>query len=257
MSNLPEYVQVNRDHWDKNAHEWVAGGERAWKSEPTWGMWAISDSELKLLPTDMTGMRAIELGCGTGYISAWMSRRGASVVGIDNSAQQLVTANRLNEQHGLNVEFIHGIAEAIDFPDESFDFAVSEYGASLWSDPYVWIPEAHRLLRAGSQLVFLSSTTLSAICSPLDGTLPVDDKLHRPYFGMHRLDWRDAIDDPGGIEFHLTTSAWVSLFNETGFEILDFLELQAPTEGDEVNFFATATWSHRWPSEQIWVLRKR
>lgn len=257
MSDLPEYVLVNRQHWDDNAHEWVAGGERAWRAEPTWGMWGTPESDVNLFPADMTGMRAIELGCGTGYVSAWMARRGADVVGIDNSEQQLITARRLNEEHGLGIEFVHGVAEVVAEPDESFDYAVSEYGAALWSDPYVWLPEAHRLLKPGGELVFLSSTTLAAICSPLDGSLPVTETLQRPYFGVHAFDWRDAIDDPGGIEFHLTTSDWVHLFNDVGFEILDFFELQAPHDGDEVNYFATATWSRKFPSEQIWQLRKR
>ena len=258
MTELPEYIKVNRQHWDDAAHEWVEGGERAWATDaPTWGMWGIPDADLGLLPVDMSGMRAIELGCGTGYISAWLAKRGASVVAIDNSAKQLETANRLNDQYDLDIEFIHGIAESVDYPDESFDYAVSEYGAALWSDPYVWIPESHRLLKPGSELVFLSSTTLAAICSPLDGSLPTSETLQRPYFGVHTFDWRNAIDDPGGIEFHLTTSDWIHLFNDTGFEILDFFELQAPHDGDEINYFATATWSRKWPSEQVWKLRKR
>ena len=37
----------------------------------------------------------------------------------------------------------------VPLPDASFDLAVSEYGASLWADPYKWIPEAARLLRPG------------------------------------------------------------------------------------------------------------
>jgi len=32
---------------------------------------------------------------------------------------------------------------------------ISEYGASIWCDPYRWIPEASRLLRPGGDLVFL------------------------------------------------------------------------------------------------------
>jgi 2-polyprenyl-3-methyl-5-hydroxy-6-metoxy-1,4-benzoquinol methylase len=38
---------------------------------------------------------AIERGCGTAYVSAWMARRGACVVGIDNSGSQLDTARGL------------------------------------------------------------------------------------------------------------------------------------------------------------------
>ena len=54
-------------------------------------------------------------------------------------------------RHEFGVEFpLHlGNAEQTPFPDESFDLAISEYGASIWCDPYRWIPEAARLLRPG------------------------------------------------------------------------------------------------------------
>ena len=137
MGELPEHVAVNREFWDGMAHEWVEGGERAWEqAEPSWGEWGIPENELRMLPDDMTGMQAIELGCGTAYVSGWMARRGASVTGIDNSAEQLRTARRLAEQHGVALELIHGNAEAVPKPDESFDFAISEYGAAIWADPY-------------------------------------------------------------------------------------------------------------------------
>ena len=45
---------------------------------------------------------------------------------------------------------IHGNAENIPLPDNTFDVAISEYGASGWCDPTLWIPEAARLLRASS-----------------------------------------------------------------------------------------------------------
>jgi 2-polyprenyl-3-methyl-5-hydroxy-6-metoxy-1,4-benzoquinol methylase len=89
-SDLTEHALVNRAYWDRYAHEWLAGGERGWAaSEPAWGTWHIPESKLRLLPDDMSSMHAIELGCGTAYISAWMARRSARVVGIDNSSQQL------------------------------------------------------------------------------------------------------------------------------------------------------------------------
>ena len=50
-----------------------------------------------------------------------------------------------------------GDAEAVPLPDASFDLAISEYGASIWCDPYRWIPEAARLLRPGGVLVFLAN----------------------------------------------------------------------------------------------------
>jgi len=67
-------------------------GERQWNSPPNWGFWGETDESLNLLPADMTGMKAIELGCGTAYVSGWMTRRGARVTAIDISAEQLATA---------------------------------------------------------------------------------------------------------------------------------------------------------------------
>ncbi len=256
---ITEHVSVNRAHWDEDAANWVAGGERNWRSAPTWGMWGVPMPGL--LPDDMTGLDAIELGCGTAYVSAWMARRGAKVVGIDTSERQLATARRLAAEHGVELTLVLGDAEAVPYPDRSFDFAISEYGAAIWCDPYVWIPEAHRLLRSGGTLVFLGTSTLAMLCSPMDGSVPITERLQRDYFTLHRLDWREAVDEPGGIEFNLPLSGWFRLFRDTGFDVVEFLEIQAPEPSPEsaaeVRSFVTAGWAHRYPSEQAWVLRKR
>lgn len=257
MVDLPEYVEVNRAHWNVKAEGYVAPAERNWALEvPQWGEWNIPDAELALLPPDMSGMRAIELGCGTAYVSSWMARRGATVTGIDVSEAQLATAARLAGQYGIELELIHGNAERVDRPDASFDFAISEYGAAIWCDPYVWIPEAHRLLVPGGELVFLGNHILCSICSPVDGSLPVTRRLEQPYFGQYRHDWRDATDEPGGIEFNLTMSAWIRLFNRTGFEILDFAELQAPADTKGASPTVSTDWAREFPSEHVWRLRR-
>jgi SAM-dependent methyltransferase len=255
---LAEHVTENRRYWDAMADDWVASGERSWASDaPTWGMWGIPEEELGLLPERLDGTDAIELGCGTAYWSAWLARRGARVVGIDNSQRQLDTARRLAAEHDQPLTLLHGNAEDVPYPDGSFDLAFSEYGAAIWCDPYAWIPEAHRLLRPGGELLFLGCHPLAMVCQPSDGDGPATVRLERPYFGLHRLDWRDLTDDPGGIEFNLPISAWVALFRQTGFDVVDYRELQAPDPSAEVRYFASADWSHRYPSEQIWKLRKR
>jgi SAM-dependent methyltransferase len=251
--HLPDHVLANRSYWDGMAERWAAAGERAFQNaEPSWGCWNHPEADLQLLPPDMTGMDAIELGCGTGYVSGWMAKRGARVVGIDNSARQLETAQRLTREHRLDVTLIHGNAEQVPCPDQSFDFAISEYGAAIWCDPRLWIPEAHRLLRPGGRLVFLGNSPLATICMPPRGT-GCEPTLHRPYFGLHRLDWRGAQFDPGGVEFNLPISEWLRLFRSTGFEVLDYLELQAP-EGAAETYPVPGSWAHSWPAEHVWKL---
>lgn len=252
---LPDHVAANRQYWDQMAEDWVSAGERSWNQpEPTWGIWALPESELHMLPPDMTGMKTIELGCGTGYVSAWMIRRGALAVGIDNSAGQLATAAKLANEHSARLELIHGNAEQVPYPDASFDFAISEYGAAIWCDPMRWIPEAARLLKPGGLLTFLGNHPMAMIATPISGDV-CEDVLHRPYFGMHQFDWREVEIDPGGVEFNLAISAWLRLFRESGFEVIDYLELQAP-ESTETRFSIPGPWTQKWPSEQVWKLRK-
>ena len=257
MSDLPLHVAENRRHWDDMADQWVAPGERSWAGEPKWGIWGVSQDLAPLLPEDLTGRRAIELGCGTGYVSAWMHRRGAQVYAIDNSERQLRTARRLAAEQGIDdIEWVHGNAEAVPQPDASFDFAISEYGAAIWCDPYVWIPEAHRLLKPGGELVFLGNHPLMIICNSPAGDSPVGAHLERPYFGLHSVDWTKAIEDPGGIEFNLPIGQWIALFRRTGFEVLDYWEIRAPDDAAGTEFWVPAEWAQQWPSEQAWRLRK-
>src|SRR5262245_5018596 len=133
---LPDHARTNRAIWDAWSEDYAKSGERAWaQAEPTWGLWNLPERELHALP-DVAGKDVIELGCGTAYWSAWMARRGARVVGIDNSPKQLETARALQRKHGLEFPLIHGNAESVPCPDASFDLALSEYGACLWCDPY-------------------------------------------------------------------------------------------------------------------------
>ena len=254
---LPDHVARNRALWDDvNAPLYAEPGRRAWASnEFTWGIFGVPEAELRALPADVSGMDVIELGCGTAYISAWLARRGARVTGVDNSERQLETARRLQDEHDLRFPLLHGNAESVPLPDASFDLAVSEYGASIWADPYRWIPEAARLLRAGGELVFLRNGALWVLTVPeTDDEGPAGDRLLRPYFGMHRFEWPD---DPG-VEFHLTHGDWVRLLRRNGFELLDLIEIQAPDGASTGRFdLVDPEWARKWPAEEIWRARRQ
>jgi SAM-dependent methyltransferase len=182
VGELPDYAVENRRHWDAMADQWVGVGEQRWAAhEPTWGAWGVPDDQIPLLPDDLAGKDVIELGCGTGYVSAWAARRGARrVVGIDNSARQLQTARRLAGEHGIELTLHHGIAE--DVPEHP----------------------------------------LAVLTAPLDGSIPSGTQLLRPWFGGYRYDWRDAVDEPGGIEFVPTVGQGFALAHQTGFRIDDY-----------------------------------
>lgn len=251
-----DYVAVNRDIWNDDAPNWAEFADAQWALEtPRWGTWGNSEDEFRVLPDDMSGLDAIELGCGTGYVAYWMEKRGANVTAIDISKEQLATAERLKKQFQSNVTFIEGNAEETGFEDESFDYVMSEYGASIWCRPEVWLREAWRLLRPGGRLAFLGNHPLSLICSPTNGA-PAERVLHRPYKDMWGADWTKVEFEPTGICFNLTMSGWMDLFAEIGFEVVKYQELYAPEGEFGTRAAIPADWAKSYPVEQIWQLKK-
>src|ERR1700732_838679 len=213
-----DHVPRNRAAWDRGAAEYAGPGLRGWaQPEPTWGIWHIPEARAGVLPADLEGRDSIELGCGTGYVSAWLARRGARPVGLDNSPAQLATARQLQDRFGLRFPLFQANAEQAPFADASFDLAISEYGASIWCDPYVWIPEAARLLRPGGQLIFLVNSVLMMLTIPDEEGLPAGERLLRPYFGMHRFEW----PDDNSVELHLSHGDMIRLLRRCGLAVED------------------------------------
>ena len=226
VTGTGDHVLRNRAVWDRWASSYAGPGLRSWSAaEPTWGIWGIPEAQVGVLPPGLEGADTIELGCGTGYVSAWLARRGARPVGLDNSPGQLTTARELQDRFGLRFPLFHANAERAPFADASFDLAISEYGASIWCDPYAWIPEAARLLRPGGQLVFLVNSVLLMLSIPDEDGVPATSRLLRPYFGMHRFEWPD--DD--SVEFHLGHGDMIRLLRRCGLEVEDLLELRPAT----------------------------
>jgi SAM-dependent methyltransferase len=243
--NAALWDEINREHTnDSAAANWAL-------DEIVWGVWSIDESEVAVLG-DVSGLDVVELGCGTAYFSAWLAKRGARPVGVDVTPAQLDTARRMMAETGIEFPLVEADAGETGLPSASFDLVLSEYGASIWADPYLWIPEAARLLRPGGRLVFLCNSTLVILCSADEE--PASEALQRPQFGMRRFEWPE-----GGVEFHLAHGEWIDVLRENGFQLERLLELQAPPDAKTHEYYAyvTADWARRWPAEEIWVAHKR
>jgi SAM-dependent methyltransferase len=251
-----DHVVRNRAAWDAWAADYAAPGHDRWNTDAvSWGVFGVPEADLGVL-SDVDGKDTIELGCGTGYVSAWLARRGAAPVGVDNSLRQLTQASAFQVEFGLRFPLLQANAEATPLRDGSFDLVISEYGASIWCDPYRWVPEAARLLRPGGELIALVNGTFFILCvPPTDPEGPADDRLLRDYFGMHRYEWPD--DAERSVEFHLGYGDWIRLLRANGFDVEDLIEVR-PAPNATTRFpYVTAEWARRWPCEEIWKARKR
>jgi SAM-dependent methyltransferase len=242
--NRALWAMVNAQFTDAHAHDaWAAG-------EITWGLFDVPERELCVLG-DVAGLDVIELGCGTAYLSAWLAKRGARPVGVDVTPEQLNTARRCQERFGISFPLVEANAEDVPLSDDAFDLAVSEYGASVWCDPELWVPEAARLLRPHGRLVFLTNSVLVTLCVPDEGG-HAEGRLLRPQRGMSRMQWPG-----GGIEFHPSHGEWIRVLVDNGFVVEALHELYAPHGAKTHEYYdiASAQWAGQWPVEDLWVSR--
>ena len=247
LKNREVWTKANAEYTDRKARDSWA------KEEIDWGMFSGPESELDTLG-EVAGKDVIELGCGTAYFGAWLARRGARVTGVDITPAQLETARRLQQETALDMKFVEASAEDVPLPDESFDLAISEYGASIWCDPELWIAEAARLLRPGGRLVFLCNSTLSILCSPDVGR--VEERLMQSHDRLGRVEWPGEDE---GVNYHLAHGDWIRVLRKNGFEVEALHEPLAPESVTDHEYydFIPAEWARRWPAEEIWVARKR
>lgn len=243
------HVMLNRRFWDEQAAGWHGPLARDhWsQAEPRWGLWQTPESQVEVFPAGVAGMDAIELGCGTAYVSAWLARAGARPVGIDVSREQLTTARSMQLAFDLDFPLVLADAERLPVQRGGFDLAISEYGASLWCDPHRWIPEAARALKPGGRLVFLRRSPLFALCARVGAQ--AEAVLQRPQFGLRQF------GDGANCEFPMAHGEMLRLLRSSGFVVEDLIEIQAPRPAHRDFAEVSAEWAYQWPSEEIWKAR--
>jgi ubiquinone/menaquinone biosynthesis C-methylase UbiE len=137
-------------HWDRRAshfdddfgHSIRTPGERA-----AW------DRILDLMLPPGRTLAALDVGCGTGFLSFELAARGHPVTGVDLAPAMIAQARRKAAAGGAAVAFTEADAERLPFASASFDLVVSRH--LLWTLPHpeAAIDEWIRVLRPRGRLV--------------------------------------------------------------------------------------------------------
>jgi ubiquinone/menaquinone biosynthesis C-methylase UbiE len=96
------------------------------------------------------GMKVLDVASGPGYVAAAAAERGAGVTGVDFAAAMVAAARSRYPK----VTFQEGDAEALPFPDASFDAVTMSFGLMHLGRPEHAIGEAHRVLRPGGRFAY-------------------------------------------------------------------------------------------------------
>jgi ubiquinone/menaquinone biosynthesis C-methylase UbiE len=151
-------------HWNRRAahfdqdfgHSIATPAERA-----AW------DRILDLILAGRGLLEALDLGCGTGFLSLELAARGHRVTGIDFAPAMIAEARRKAAEGGFAIRFEEGDAESLPFPAGRFDLAVCRH--LLWTLPH---PEAAldewiRVLRPGGRLAVIDGRADPAAAAAL------------------------------------------------------------------------------------------
>jgi ubiquinone/menaquinone biosynthesis C-methylase UbiE len=112
---------------------------------------AIYRTALELL--DARHHTVLDVGCGTGLMSAKLARIDRRVVAVDLSAAMIARARR---RYGHAVDFIEADAEDLPFDDDAFDAVVNLISFHHYPDPQRAVAEFRRVLRRDGRLVLIA-----------------------------------------------------------------------------------------------------
>ena len=248
-------VRTNLVSWEADSADYQARNAsqlNRW-DDVFWGTWGIPEDEIHALG-DVMGLRTLELGCGAGQFGINLVKRGANVIGLDFSANQLSAARANVVETGERFPLVRASAEELPFADKSFDLVVCDHGATSFTDPHVTIPECARVLRSGGTLAFNIATPWVAVCWP-DDENPPDRELHRPYFELGRSETEE--DGTTSVEWYLGYGEMIRIFHRAGLVVEDLIELRpAPDATTTYTTYTTLEWARDFPGDHIWKLRK-
>jgi trans-aconitate 2-methyltransferase len=187
-------------------------------------VWRYGANLLELL-SPQPGERILDLGCGTGQLTAEIARSGARVIGMDNSADMLADARK----NFPELTFVLGNASGFDFP-EPFDAVFSNAVLHWVKDAEGAVASIARALRPGGRFVaeFGGKGNIATVQAALRAVLgpAADDQSpwyypsigeYAPIMERHGLEVRNAslFDRPTPLDGENGLEHWLRMFTQT------------------------------------------
>lgn len=135
-ANASFWVQIIREHRDKYRNE-------------------LTDPAMLHAIGEPAGLEILDAGCGEGYLSRILAKKGANATGIDSSTKLIEAARSQNLADVLSVSFDIGSVDDLPYPDSAFDLVVCNHLVNDLFDPRKPISEFARVLRSSGRLLIL------------------------------------------------------------------------------------------------------
>jgi 2-polyprenyl-3-methyl-5-hydroxy-6-metoxy-1,4-benzoquinol methylase len=216
--------------WNRIAHEWADGYTEYGDLNRQY----VIDPVILRMIGRVEGLSALDAGCGNGYLSRLIAKKGACVTGVDISSEFIKMARQKEKESPLGIKYHLGsICNLHTYRDETFDIAVSNLALMDLPELDKAVQELQRVLKRGGKLVFsimhpcfTSPPVHGWVRIPFDSNRKEDRiylKVDR-YFDRTMEIWSLSKDQPPLYSFHRTLSEYVKTLLRHGLKITDFEE---------------------------------
>lgn len=183
---------------------------------------------LRAMFPDVAGRRALDLGCGFGWVSRWLRQHGArTVLGIDLSESMIARARQMTVDSAITYQTAD--LETIELAEAEFDFAFSSLAFHYIRDFDRLMRTVHRALTPGSHLVFSIEHPIFMAADRPHWIQDEDERKTWPVNryameGERRTDWfaKDVV------KYHRKIGTTLAVLIRTGF-IIEALDEFAPS----------------------------
>jgi len=204
VTNAPATTAPATDasaRWEDNAEFWV----RIIREHRDRYRTELTDQAVFAAAGSCQGLDVLDVGCGEGYMTREIARRGArQATGIDKSPA-LIAAARSGSAGQQGIRFGEADAAALPFGESSYDMAVANHVLNDLPDITGPVGELARVLRPGGRLVALMLHPCfyghRAERQAIRRSLPVAD-----YFAPRAIEQHFEVD---GITSPAPTTTWV------------------------------------------------
>ncbi len=173
---------------------------------------------------DVSGLRAIDLGCGAGQNAIALAKSGAVVTAVDFSSNQLAEAKSLAQDENVKIEFFNSDVTDLSFlADDTFDIAISACTMAFVNDIKTAFLEAYRILKPGGMFALSVMHPMQYILDGEKGNMHFCSSFP---FNPRLLKWSWEFDGIS-VKFqnHLRSIAYYhNTLTNAGFEVKKLLE---------------------------------
>jgi ubiquinone/menaquinone biosynthesis C-methylase UbiE len=148
-----------------------------------------------------TPATALDVATGGGHTGLFLAKRGYTVTVSDLSAAMLANAEKLAQEQGHTVQTRQHPAEALPYPDASFDLVSSRVAPHHFSSPEKFIQETARVLKPGGYFLLIDG-------SVYDGEPEAEAWLHQV----------EKLRDPSHHRL-LSPQSWNALCTQSGLSV--------------------------------------